>query len=287
MCRSFTVYQARKIVEEHGAVCYWCKAPLQTVVIDHFVPFIRDGKTTIENGVPSCVRCNQDKGDMMPDDYLEKIVQRNATGRSLDDLEVPAEHQSVKPVYKKIAPKLLSTVDYEKKVLEEKMATIRGGLLQLDPENDDHWNYRGWPRWEAMYKMLGFRPNTDQMRHAFNPNNTCIFCGKREGSTMPCRSCPQGYDGAIPGFDRPMAAKIRKVQSAVDEELTKEPSLILMVEDEPIDEKPVRLRGKELRNEIRQLASTGLTNEECAEATGAMIHAVRYVLGERRGRCII
>jgi 5-methylcytosine-specific restriction endonuclease McrA len=62
--RKFTANQRRIILAIYGHACIYCKASLtdDTAQIDHVIPFSQGGATSIRNGVPSCKKCNLQKG---------------------------------------------------------------------------------------------------------------------------------------------------------------------------------------------------------------------------------
>lgn len=225
--RTFTQREAQQILERHGPTCYWCRAPLVTVVIDHYVPFKRGGRTTVENGVPSCVRCNQDKHDMMPDEYRAKIEARNARGRDLQTLDMEAP--TLEPIEEMPDIPDLPAKEFPHRFAARE-AEVRAGLLQLDPDNDDHWNKEGKPRRNALFPILGWRPvcmaeMTGGWAPSFNidrdaatvdafPNMTRHDKWQLEANLRDIR---QGREcslnihipGAIPNFNREMARALR------------------------------------------------------------------------------
>ncbi|MFN2353933.1 MAG: HNH endonuclease [Desulfopila sp.] len=61
--------------------CFYCGTTVafKNITMDHVVPLTRGGKSTKENLVPCCKKCNTAKKTMMPlewQDYLEKIQQK-------------------------------------------------------------------------------------------------------------------------------------------------------------------------------------------------------------------
>lgn len=58
--------------------CYYCgkKTAYKNLTMDHVLPLTRGGKSTKDNLVPSCKKCNTAKKSMMPlqwQEYLEKM----------------------------------------------------------------------------------------------------------------------------------------------------------------------------------------------------------------------
>lgn len=61
-----------------GGECYYCgnKFKKEELTMDHIVPLIRGGKSTKNNIVPACKKCNNAKKHKLPiewQEYLEKI----------------------------------------------------------------------------------------------------------------------------------------------------------------------------------------------------------------------
>lgn len=60
----------QRVLEKTAGHCYHCEAALGEVwEIDHLMPRAKGGRHTFANLVPSCVACNQDKSDTLPDDW--------------------------------------------------------------------------------------------------------------------------------------------------------------------------------------------------------------------------
>lgn len=58
------------VYEKTGGYCHHCKEKLDGPwEIDHFIPRAKGGSNLFSNLVPSCVPCNQDKSDSLPDDW--------------------------------------------------------------------------------------------------------------------------------------------------------------------------------------------------------------------------
>jgi 5-methylcytosine-specific restriction enzyme A len=66
----FSVEQWRRIVESFGGCCAYCGETVKRPALEHVVPVARGGKTTADNVVPSCRRCNQSKGSRRPEEWL-------------------------------------------------------------------------------------------------------------------------------------------------------------------------------------------------------------------------
>lgn len=59
-----------KVLAKTGGFCFHCKEHLSGAwEIDHFIQRTKGGSNLFANLVPSCVPCNQDKSDTMPDDW--------------------------------------------------------------------------------------------------------------------------------------------------------------------------------------------------------------------------
>jgi 5-methylcytosine-specific restriction endonuclease McrA len=59
-------------------LCYYCgrKTAFKDLTMDHLVPLARGGRSTRENLVPSCKKCNNKKKSMLPlewEEYLEQL----------------------------------------------------------------------------------------------------------------------------------------------------------------------------------------------------------------------
>lgn len=64
-------------------MCYYCKEKViyKDVTMDHIVPLSQGGRSTKDNLVPCCKKCNTLKNSMMPiewQDYMEKLSQNKA-----------------------------------------------------------------------------------------------------------------------------------------------------------------------------------------------------------------
>ncbi len=58
-----------KVFRSDEFKCVYCSSDDQEMTYDHYIPRVYGGKTTIENGRTSCTRCNNLKGDMMPNEW--------------------------------------------------------------------------------------------------------------------------------------------------------------------------------------------------------------------------
>lgn len=73
-----------RVLAKTGGHCKHCNEPLGNVwEIDHYVPRSKGGRHTFANMVPSCVPCNQDKSDTMPDDW--EALKSSPTRRDGED----------------------------------------------------------------------------------------------------------------------------------------------------------------------------------------------------------
>jgi len=58
-------------------LCYYCgrKTAFKDLTMDHLVPLARGGRSTRENLVPSCKKCNNKKKSMLPLEWEEYLKQ--------------------------------------------------------------------------------------------------------------------------------------------------------------------------------------------------------------------
>ena len=61
-----------RVLEKTDGHCKHCNTKLKgnKWEIDHLIPRSKGGRHTFDNMVPSCIPCNQDKSDTMPDDWV-------------------------------------------------------------------------------------------------------------------------------------------------------------------------------------------------------------------------
>jgi 5-methylcytosine-specific restriction endonuclease McrA len=66
-------WQRNQLIRKHGAVCYLCQKPFETLkdtTIDHWVPLSKGGLDKLENYRLAHTECNQLKADLTPEDFL-------------------------------------------------------------------------------------------------------------------------------------------------------------------------------------------------------------------------
>jgi len=67
-----------KILLKTNGKCYYCgvklylkkKSHRPVITIDHYIPLSKGGFDDTANKVPACKKCNNAKGDLMPEDFL-------------------------------------------------------------------------------------------------------------------------------------------------------------------------------------------------------------------------
>lgn len=67
-------WQRNHLIAKYGSTCYLCKEPIKTakeITFDHWQPLSKGGADTIENYRLAHFRCNQLKGTLTPDEFLE------------------------------------------------------------------------------------------------------------------------------------------------------------------------------------------------------------------------
>lgn len=80
--------KAREMLAEfHGNLCFYCETKLQKFHVDHFVPWSKHPNEAIENLVPSCVKCNLSKSDVLPSPrYFQLWMARFAHQRKFEEI---------------------------------------------------------------------------------------------------------------------------------------------------------------------------------------------------------
>ena len=71
-------YEERKFVyERENCKCALCgkKITLSQMTLDHITPLDCGGEDCLENLQPACYACNQFKGNIRPEDFVEKIIE--------------------------------------------------------------------------------------------------------------------------------------------------------------------------------------------------------------------
>ncbi|MGA0198100.1 MAG: HNH endonuclease [Prochlorotrichaceae cyanobacterium] len=68
MKRRFSHEQKTLLLIKHGWKCAYCGCDIDySCHIDHVIPFSEGGSTTLQNGVPSCAKCNRRKSNNVCD----------------------------------------------------------------------------------------------------------------------------------------------------------------------------------------------------------------------------
>ncbi len=66
----------RNIMLRDNYTCQYCGTRKPPLTVDHVVPKSRGGKTTWNNLVCACVKCNNRKGDMTPEEAGMKLLSK-------------------------------------------------------------------------------------------------------------------------------------------------------------------------------------------------------------------
>lgn len=67
-------WQRNHLIAKYGSDCYLCKEPINTakeITFDHWQPLSKGGSDSIENYRLAHSRCNQIKGVLTPEEFLE------------------------------------------------------------------------------------------------------------------------------------------------------------------------------------------------------------------------
>ncbi|MBK5239771.1 HNH endonuclease signature motif containing protein [Clostridium sp.] len=79
MCRRLYTQDEQKIIRDFKSksknICEYCGKHLidKDVTVDHKIPYSRGGKTTNDNLVIACSKCNKDKSDMTIEEYTDYL----------------------------------------------------------------------------------------------------------------------------------------------------------------------------------------------------------------------
>lgn len=65
----------RTLLRKQSNKCLYCECHLdaRSMTIDHMIPRSRGGSNTLENLAAACSKCNNAKGSMTKDEYLETV----------------------------------------------------------------------------------------------------------------------------------------------------------------------------------------------------------------------
>jgi 5-methylcytosine-specific restriction endonuclease McrA len=67
-------WQRNHLIAKYGSQCYLCLDPFETakdITFDHWEPLSKGGADTLENYRLAHYRCNQTKGAMTPEEFLD------------------------------------------------------------------------------------------------------------------------------------------------------------------------------------------------------------------------
>lgn len=90
-----------EIIDRDGARCVWCRRHVDTDLVrattEHVVPRVKGGPSWLENEVAACARCNRQRGNRTPAEWLDECRARGwepdaaAVLASLERLEAAIE----------------------------------------------------------------------------------------------------------------------------------------------------------------------------------------------------
>lgn len=90
-------FSRMNIYTRDGFTCQYCgqRLPTEDLTFDHVVPRSAGGKTTWENIVACCVRCNHAKANRTPEQAGMKLLQRPGKPRYLPTVTVQMDRRQV------------------------------------------------------------------------------------------------------------------------------------------------------------------------------------------------
>lgn len=70
------ILSRKNILRRDGHRCQYCGATAESLTIDHIIPKSRGGDDSWENLVTACIRCNNKKGNRMPEEINMLLTKR-------------------------------------------------------------------------------------------------------------------------------------------------------------------------------------------------------------------
>lgn len=77
--------------DEHRCVLAGPRCTFEATTVDHWIPMAHGGDNRQENLRASCDNCNQDKGDMMPDEWWSFLLLGKRASGNWDITDSPSE----------------------------------------------------------------------------------------------------------------------------------------------------------------------------------------------------
>ncbi|UBF29837.1 HNH endonuclease (plasmid) [Kovacikia minuta CCNUW1] len=71
----YTEQQVKEKFAAMGNACFYCSS-LDQITVDHYIPINKGGWDSLDNLVPACSRCNFSKRDMLPDEWIQRLLER-------------------------------------------------------------------------------------------------------------------------------------------------------------------------------------------------------------------
>jgi len=93
--RASVAFSRRNLCIRDRYTCQFCGTKLNghNLTIDHIIPRSRGGRATWENCVLACVKCNERKGDMTPEEAHMKLLKKPRRPRWSPSFGIPLRHR--------------------------------------------------------------------------------------------------------------------------------------------------------------------------------------------------
>lgn len=97
-------YEVREyLLEKFGRKCAYCEATDVPLEVEHFIAKSKGGTNRVANLTISCRDCNEDKGNLFPDEWMEKCRKRNNKKDVIRLKNIPLIEQQLKEPLKDAA----------------------------------------------------------------------------------------------------------------------------------------------------------------------------------------
>lgn len=95
-------YSKRNIFVRDGFQCMYCGTKQNKLTVDHVIPSSKGGKTSFDNCVASCKKCNHTKGDRTPNEAKMYLIKRPYTPTIYEFIRLKMKHYKIDEFLKEL-----------------------------------------------------------------------------------------------------------------------------------------------------------------------------------------